>query len=145
METREMLEHFVTYLQTINRHMRSKAFDQQESPLTRVQWLLLRHLYRKGPCTIGQLAVHLDVRSSTMTQMIDRLEKANFVYRVSSQPDARVRMVGLTEEGNSIIHRTESEWAETLSDAFDQFDAEERQQFLQYMQRLSEGLPKRGS
>ncbi|GAB7056147.1 MULTISPECIES: hypothetical protein [Paenibacillus] len=48
MESKEALEHFVMYLQTINRHLRSQTFDQQETSLTRVQWLLMRNLYRNG-------------------------------------------------------------------------------------------------
>ncbi|TVY10085.1 MarR family winged helix-turn-helix transcriptional regulator [Paenibacillus cremeus] len=143
MEIKESLEQFVTHLQTINRHLRSKVLDRQDSPLTRVQWLLLRHLHREGTSTIGQLASHLDVRSSTMSQMIDRLEKARLVYRESSQPDARVRMVALTDEGTNIILQSKAVWAETLSDAFEQFNEVERQQFLDYIQRLSDSVQKK--
>lgn len=141
MESKEALEHFVMYLQTINRHLRSQMFDQQETSLTRVQWLLMRNLYRNGASTIGKLAEHLDVRSSTMSQMVDRLEKAGFAYRESSEPDARVRWVKLTEEGKRVIRQTEALWAQTLSEPFEQFSEVERQQFLEYMHRLSEALP----
>ncbi|MBP1155520.1 MULTISPECIES: MarR family transcriptional regulator [unclassified Paenibacillus] len=141
MESKEALEHFIMYLQTINRHLRSQMFDQQAASLTRVQWLLMRNLYRNGASTIGQLAEHLDVRSSTMSQMVDRLEKAGFAYRESSDPDARVRWVKLTEQGERVIRQTEALWAETLSEPFKQFSDAERQQLLEYMHRLSDALP----
>ncbi|MCZ8515917.1 MarR family transcriptional regulator [Paenibacillus filicis] len=143
METRETLEQFITHMQAINRFLRSNVFDQQNTPLTRVQWLLLRNLNRTGPRTVGQLAVHLDVRPSTMTQMIDRLEKAGLVYRESSEPDARVRFVSLTEEGLSIIRRTEALWAESLTEPFERLSESERYQLVEYMKRLAEALPKK--
>lgn len=143
METRETLEQFITYMQAINRFLRSNVFDQQETPLTRVQWLLLRHLNRSGPRTIGQLAAHLDVRPSTMTQMIDRLEKSGLVFRESTGPDARVRLVRLTEQGLHLIRHTESLWAESLSEPFEQLTEAERRQLVEYMQRLAGALPKK--
>lgn len=142
METKDSLEQFTAYLQSINRHLRSKVFDQRSDAITRVQWLLLRHLTRSGSATIGQLAVHLDVRPSTMSQMIDRLEKSGLVRRGSDTGDARVKLVTLTEEGRDLIRRTESQWVEALSEPFDRFSEEERAQFLNYMRKLSEALPK---
>lgn len=142
MKNNEALEQFITHMQTINRHLRSKVFDQQPDSLTRVQWLLLRHLNRNGTRTIGQLAIHLDVRPSTMSQMIDRLEKSRLVYRENSQPDARVKNVSLTEEGKDLIKRTEVLWMEALLDSFDQFTKEEQTELISYMERLTEQLNK---
>ncbi len=73
--------------------------------------------------------------------MVDRLEKAGLAYRESSEPDARVRWVKLTEEGKRVIRQTETLWAQTLSEPFEQFSEAERQQFLEFMHRLSEALP----
>ncbi|MBE1441885.1 MarR family winged helix-turn-helix transcriptional regulator [Paenibacillus sp. OAS669] len=142
MNNNEALEQFITHMQTINRHLRSKVFDQQPDSLTRVQWLLLRHLHRNGTRTIGQLAVHLDVRPSTMSQMIDRLEKSRLVFRESSQPDARVKNVALTEQGKDLIRRTEALWIEALNDSFNQFTKQEQSELIGYMERLTERLNK---
>ncbi|MGF9714060.1 MarR family transcriptional regulator [Paenibacillus sp. JMULE4] len=62
-------------------------------------------------------------------------------YRESSEPDARVRWVKLTEEGKRVIRQTKALWAQTLSEPFEQFSEAERQQFLEFMHRLSEALP----
>jgi len=142
LSTREALEQFITHLQTVNRHLRSKVFDHETSPITRVQWLLLRHLNRSGSCTIGQLATHLDVRASTMSQMIDRLEKSGLVYRENHQPDARVKWVALTDKGASLIRSTEALWIDTLEKSFTGFAEEEQQVLMQLMRKLSEELGK---
>lgn len=142
MNHNESLEQFISHMQTINRHLRSKVFDQQPDALTRVQWMLLKHLERHETRTIGQLAVHLDVRPSTMSQMIDRLEKSSLVYRESSVPDARVKNVALTETGKQMIRSREALWMEALNDAFNGFTEEEKAGLIGYMERLTSRLAK---
>jgi hypothetical protein len=46
-DDRQQLEVFTTDLQKINRYFRCKTFNNVERTITRVQWLLLRYLYRK--------------------------------------------------------------------------------------------------
>jgi DNA-binding MarR family transcriptional regulator len=138
------LEQFVACLQALNRHLRSAAFDQNKQPVTRVQWLLLRKLHHKGGRTIGQLAEHLDVRPSTMSQMLDRLEKLGYVTRESDPQDARVKLIQLTESGRSIILETESNWTRSLAEPFEKLNEEERNTIVGLMKKLSDHLPKRG-
>jgi DNA-binding MarR family transcriptional regulator len=138
------LEQFVAYLQALNRHLRSAAFDQNKQPITRVQWLLMKKLYLKGGRTIGQLAEHLDVRPSTMSQMLDRLEKSGYVSRESDPQDARVKMIKLTETGRKIIIETDSIWIESLAEPFERLEEEEKKMLVQLMKKLSDHLPKRG-
>jgi DNA-binding MarR family transcriptional regulator len=143
MNKQEVLEHFVAYLQTINRHMRHASSQSNLKQITRVQWLLLRHLKRKGGCTIGQLADYLNVRSSTMSQMIDRLEKANLVNRELTPSDARVKTVCLTELGEEIIRQSEMHWVDELAGPFDHFTEEERLQLVGLMKKLVDHLPRK--
>jgi DNA-binding MarR family transcriptional regulator len=117
--------------------------DQAETPVTRVQWLLLRQLQRNGSCTIGELAEHLDVRSSTMSQMVDRLEKNGIVYRASNQKDARVKTVALSEKGKKIIQEREMLWVDSLAQPFQNFSTEEKETLLNLMDKLVSYIPKK--
>lgn len=135
------VEQFVASLQAVNRHLRSAAFDAGREPLTRVQWLLLRKLQRGGAATIGQLAAHLDVRASTMSQMLDRLERSGYITRAQDAEDARIRIVQLTETGRSIIRHTEDVWKEALTEPFGKLPQPEREQLVHLMRKLSEQLP----
>ncbi|MDB5055492.1 MAG: hypothetical protein JWM44_3542 [Bacilli bacterium] len=143
MDNKEQLEKFTTYLQTVNRYLRCTTFDKEERIITRVQWMLLRHMYRKPGRTIGQLAAHLDVRQSTMSQMLDRLEKVSLVVRRTDNQDARIKTVELTKEGLAFIHETEETWMEALSEPFEHFSEEERNTLIGLMEKLSNHLPKR--
>jgi DNA-binding MarR family transcriptional regulator len=143
MENLELLHSFVTNMQAINRYLRSVGWDQEEYSVTRVQWMLLRQLERNGRCTIGELAQHLDVRSSTMSQMIDRLEKNGIVYRASVQKDARVKTVILSEKGEKLIQEREMLWVDSLAQPFQYFTAEEKETLLTLMEKLVSHIPKK--
>ncbi|WP_020618050.1 MarR family winged helix-turn-helix transcriptional regulator [Paenibacillus daejeonensis] len=134
------MEQFVAHLQRVNRHLRSSVFEGNQQPVTRVQWLLMRHLKRSGGSTIGQLAERLDVRASTMSQMLDRLEKQGYLVRQQDPADARVKLIRLTEEGHSVIAQTEKHWLDSLAEPFNKLEPEEREQLARLMQRLADQI-----
>ncbi|BCJ87559.1 MarR family winged helix-turn-helix transcriptional regulator [Effusibacillus dendaii] len=141
----EPLEQFLISLQSVNRYLRSGMLDGQESfPITRVQWLILRHIWRSRKRTIGELASHLNVRSSTMSQMIDRLEKSGLVYRSTDTADTRIKIIRLTDKGNETIRHVESMWLSALVEPFEKLSREERTHLVQLMRKLSDAIPKRG-
>jgi DNA-binding MarR family transcriptional regulator len=142
MENKDQLEIFTTHLQKVNRYLRCKTFDNEERTITRVQWLLLRYLYRQPKRTIGQLAANLDVRQSTMSQMVDRLEKAELITRQTDLLDARIKLVELTSAGAAFIRHTEEVWMEALSEPFAHFTDEERLTIVTLMEKLSHHLPR---
>lgn len=142
MDDRQQLELFTTDLQKINRYLRCKTFNNAKRTVTRVQWLLLRYLYRKPDQTIGQLAAYLDVRQSTMSQMLDRLEKVELIKRRTDLQDARIKLVKATPAGILFIRQTEETWMEALAEPFAHFSAEEKQALVGLMEKLSQHLPK---
>lgn len=144
MDRRKQIDQFFFALQSINRHVRSGTFEYVQPVITRVQWLILRHLHRRGGSTVGQLAQHLAVRPSTMSQMIDRLEKAKLVRRLVDAIDARTRIVKLTEAGVSIIQQTEARWVEALAEPLAKLTAAEEAQLVELMTKLAMNLPQRG-
>ncbi|HZG86402.1 MarR family transcriptional regulator [Paenibacillus sp.] len=138
------VEQFVAALQTVNRHLRSTAFDSNRLPVTKVQWLLLRALHRRKRMTIGQLAEHLAVRASTMSQMLDRLEKAGLVARKQDESDARVKLITLTPAGEGVIEQGEGAWRDSLAEPFAHLSEEEKAALVKLMKRLAEHLPGKG-
>jgi DNA-binding MarR family transcriptional regulator len=144
MEPQELIEQYVYDLQNINRYIRSGTFRGTASSITRVQWLILRYLDRKSDGTIGQLAAHLAVRSSTMSLMIDRLEKTKLVYRSTDSLDARIRIVRLTGDGKAMIRLAEDRWVDTLTVPFTRLTDRERRLLVQLTAKLAGGLAQNG-
>ena len=138
MDRKEKFERFQVALQNINRNIRGGFFDPAGGhPITRVQWLIMQILWRRGECAIGALADQMDVRSSTMSQMLDRLEKFDFIMRIPNPSDSRSRLVTLTREGRTLIHRVQSSWMQKLNEPLEQMDEEEQMALIHLLEKLS--------
>lgn len=147
MELQEkQLEQFVDCVQAIGRHMKRNQRNSQEgTEITKTQWLILRILAKEDGCTIGQLAERLEVRSSSMSQMIDRLELAGTVYREPDKNDARTRIVKLTEAGKEIISKMKHSRMEMIAGPFKQLSQEEQNTLVEIMIKMTTNLKLHGS
>jgi DNA-binding MarR family transcriptional regulator len=128
-------------LQKVNRALRAGSLRQGDLQITRVQWMILRTLRKRPGCPIGQLAEKLDVRPSTMSQMLDRLEKMGWIIRRISSTDSRVRTVDLTPEGERVIRAVESTWLSRLRLPFEALSEEERVQLVTLFHKLAQAIP----
>lgn len=59
-------------------------------------------LHEYGPLPPSKIASHIMVKSSTVTGVVDRLEKKGFVERMRNSPDRRVITIQLTEAGKKL-------------------------------------------
>jgi DNA-binding MarR family transcriptional regulator len=67
---------------------------------------VLRHLWKSGPCTIGELGDYHHISDSTSSEMMAQLEKAGYVTRTRSEADGRVVLVDLTPAGKEFAAKT---------------------------------------
>jgi DNA-binding MarR family transcriptional regulator len=132
------LEPFLVSWQTINRHLRKGSLAQGAGPITRVQWLILRHLQTGERLSVGQLAEFLHVRASTMSQMLDRLERERLVCRTPDPKDSRTRLVQLTRDGYDLIRRIEAVWMERLAQPLQRLSPEEQATLIRLLGKLAD-------
>lgn len=71
--------------------------------LTRAQWQALGNLRRTGPMTQATLADLMEVRTATITRLIDRLEASGWVERQADPKDRRVKLVAMTAKAARIM------------------------------------------
>jgi MarR family transcriptional regulator, organic hydroperoxide resistance regulator len=90
------LRRIVKALQTYSQEVRS-AYG-----LTGPQLWALKTLQRKGRITIGRLASALAVHQSSVSILVDRLEKRRLVRRIRRPDDRRVVQVELTARGATL-------------------------------------------
>jgi MarR family transcriptional regulator, organic hydroperoxide resistance regulator len=70
--------------------------------LTGPQLWALKTLRRGGHLPVGQLAESLAVHQSSISLLLDRLEKRGLVRRLRGRPDRRVVRVALTKRGAAL-------------------------------------------
>jgi len=67
------------------------------------QLAALEKLFPEDGLTIGELSKRMGLHASTLTGLVDRLEKDKLVYRGRSKSDRRVVKIFLTPTGREII------------------------------------------
>jgi DNA-binding MarR family transcriptional regulator len=79
-----------------------------------------------GPLTLGALATAEQVRPPTITRLVDKLEAAGLVERLSDAADGRISRVSATPKGVKLLHAGRRRRVATLAAALDALSKSER-------------------
>ena len=145
MSLNDKTEQLYTLIHKINRKLRNPKFDSTDQhilpPITKVQWWILKTVWERKQCTAGYLAKMIGVRPSTMSQMLERLEKAGYVSRFTDPADARVRIICLTDRGQNIYHHSEFKFVEKLAGPLGCLTPKEQQFLIVLLEKLAKHFP----
>ncbi len=105
--------------------------------LTVTQFKALQHLHwHDEGLSIGELSGHLGLTSSTVSGIVDRLQRDGWIERKRDPRDRRRVTVKLTPKGEELFEQkprsTEDFWRETIA----RLDEEERVSLLKILSRL---------
>lgn len=104
--------------------------------LTVPQLFLLRHLVHFGPSSISDLAEHLSLANSTVSGIVDRLERDGFVRRTRDKVDRRLVYVHLTEHAESFRLQVSEFQNRFLMQLLDGVDENDLQDMLRSFRKL---------
>ena len=97
-------------------------------------------LYENGPLPPSQIAKYVMVNSSTVTGIIDRLEKKDLVKRLRISQDRRVITVELTKSGKMLAENAPSPIQQKIIDGLNQLSPSEIEQISLTLKRLTDML-----
>ncbi len=83
------------------------------------------------------LAEKMDIRPSSMTELLVKLEQAGFIMRKKDDKDQRVMRVFITEEGKQNVKQVGMEAEGWWSDLFSCLTGEEQDLLLELLQKVS--------
>lgn len=89
-------------------------------------FMILEALLHKGPLTMSELSEAALITNASMTAAIDRLEQREFVERIASKEDRRVRRVQLTAQGSALIKRLYARHERDLDEVMSEVPTAER-------------------
>jgi DNA-binding MarR family transcriptional regulator len=95
--------------------------------VTPVQYALLKVLWERDDQSGAELGERLLLDSATMTGLLDRLEHAGLITRVSHPTDRRVNRVMLTTRGRDLQIPLDHEMDQMNQDFLGEFPAEDAQ------------------
>ncbi len=93
---RRIIKSLQDYSQTVYTHF----------GITSPQLWVLKTIYQNGSLSLGDLSRRMFINPSTITGVVDRLEKKKYVLRIRNEKDRRVVKVQLTPKGNQLVRRS---------------------------------------
>ena len=97
-------------------------------------------LYEYGPLPLSQIAKHMMVNSSTVTGVVDRLEKKGFAERMRNSPDRRVITIQLTEVGKKLAENAPPPIQQKIIDGLKQTEKAKIEQIVRSLNMLTDML-----
>ena len=92
------------------------------------QYHVLALIRERGPLTQGELLELLDVRSSSLSEILQKLEATGYIRRRRNEADRRGFILSINEDGPEDIQAVLLDGEKSPLTIFDCLDAEEQQQ-----------------
>jgi len=97
-------------------------------------------LYEYGPLPPSKIANHMMVKSSTVTGVVDRLEKKGLAERMRNSPDRRVINIQLTEAGKKLAKNAPPPIQQKIIDGLKQTENAKKEQIVRSLNVLTDML-----
>lgn len=109
--------------------------------ITPPQFEALQFLACENSLTISELSSKLYLATSTVTDLVDRLERAALVKRTRSTRDRRVVIVEVLEKGYELIDNVVELRCASVDSSLSSLSHEEKLLFIKYLEILNNGEP----
>ncbi len=129
----EEVELHLRSISILIRHHTRELLTQYD--LTLPQYYALIHL-RKHRLTMGELCCRLYLASSTVTDLVDRMEKLDLVTRVRDEEDRRVIRIEVQDAGRQIIERVMQDRLRFLSERLRKLNEKQVEKLVTLLEEL---------
>jgi DNA-binding MarR family transcriptional regulator len=90
-------------------------FVAHQIKLSKEQWLLLKKLHEKNGQMQNDLAFITDRSKTSLTRLINTMEKKGLVYRIGCNDDKRINHVYYTDKGNKLYNEATPVFLEVMN------------------------------
>lgn len=138
----KMQPFFLLLLEMSQTHASRSREGFQKLDLSEGQPKVLYILEKQDGHTQKELAEMCRIRPSTLTVMLDKMEKKNFIYkeRTTVSGGKRAYQIYLTEEGREMAVKVKSLTDKLDSDSLRGFSDKEKEMLYDFMERIIENL-----
>lgn len=127
-------------LQSLRQSIR--AVDQYSKELaakyhvTAPQLICLNEIQQQEPVTLTTLARQVHLSPSTVTGIIERLEKKKLIERIKDDKDKRKLLISLTDEGHQLIDDAPKPLQDRLAESFSSLPEEEQLSIVTSLEKV---------
>ena len=110
--------------------------DIKSYGLNTTEFAVLELLYHKGDQPIQKIGEKVLLASSSITYVVDKLEKKDLLVRKPCAKDRRVTFALITEKGQALMDEIFPKHKAAIHELFGGLEAEEKGQLIQQLKRL---------
>ena len=111
-----------------------------EAGLSLPQYALLNELAQSGIINMTEVGGKLHISKPAVTNLVDRLEKHNFLKRLAHPSDRRVYLLEIQPKGKSLVREIQYRALKLLLTSLDQFSANEQKIITRFYALLSRSM-----
>lgn len=137
-ESVAVLEKRLRYISTLIKQDGRKILANY--PITPPQFVALQWLLEEGDLTIGELSNKIGLAFSTITDLVDRMERNKLVERIRDANDRRVVRIHILEKGKTIINEVIEKRREYLKSVLGKFSLEQTNMLSELLAVLYEEM-----
>ncbi len=108
--------------------------------MDQTQWRILGILGDKNNSTVSEIARRGVIKISTVTRMLERMERDNLLVRTPWQKDKRIVRVSLTNEGQRALDAALAVWANIHAAATQGISPQDLANFTETLKKIRENL-----
>ena len=137
-EHKEQLDRIVEAIIFLNTESRRLAREScARFGITATQLNVIKMLAEIGDLSLSRLSSVIGANNSTVTGIVDRMERDGLVKREHSDDDRRVWMIRLTERGRKMARDIDIAPWDALREAVMQLDEKERERLLSILSKVA--------
>ncbi|MEK4090313.1 MULTISPECIES: MarR family winged helix-turn-helix transcriptional regulator [unclassified Viridibacillus] len=110
--------------------------DMQQYGLNQTEFAVLELLYHKGEQPIQHIGKKILIASSSITYVVDKLEKKELVHRRACPDDRRVTYATITELGKVFMDNTFPKHEKKVNAIFEELSDQELEIFIDLLKRV---------
>lgn len=100
------------------------------------EFSVLELLYNKGDQPIQYIGKKILLASSSITYVVDKLEKKEFIKRTPSATDRRVTNISISEKGTAFMQETFPQHEELISNLFSELSETEKTTLIDLLKKV---------
>ncbi|KMY55259.1 transcriptional regulator [Bacillus sp. FJAT-27231] len=130
------LKLFVVLSRAMQSVMKRVEEDIKNYGLNPTEFAVLELLFNKGDQPIQKIGEKILLASSSITYVVDKLEKKKYLIRKPCPKDRRVTYASITPEGQELMSTIFPEHKEALQEIFGGLNAEEKENMIKKLKKL---------
>ncbi len=130
------LKLFVVLTRALDTVRKSIEKEIRTYGLNPTEFAVLELLYNKGDQPVQKIGEKVLIASSSITYVVDKLEKKNLILRTPNPEDRRIIHVSITDEGRTMMDEIFPGHAQAVQKILEGLDTEEKEEMISQLKKL---------